>query len=177
MNKTLSLALIVAALASPAFAQTAKTATDTASIDNLIHATYEVISGPAGEQRDWDRFRALFLPGADMTVVGVREGKVAFSHMTPDEYVTRSGANLQKNGFFEREINRRTDGFGQMATVSSVYESRHLAADPKPFARGINSFQVVNDGARWWIANLMWEGENPMAQIPAGVFKSAPPPK
>jgi hypothetical protein len=177
MNKTLSLALIAAAIASPAFAQTAKTATDTASTNNIVLAAYEIISGPAGEQRDWDRFRALFLPQADMTVVGYREGKIAFTHMTPDEYVTRSGANLQKNGFFEKEVKRRTDGFGQMATVSSMYESRHLAADEKPFARGINSFQLVNDGTRWWIANMIWEGENAMAQIPVGVFEKAPPPK
>lgn len=177
MNKTLGLALLAAAIATPAISQTSRTAQDAASIDSLIHATYDVISGPAGQARDWDRFRALFLPGADMTVVGVRDGKVAFTHMTPEEYVVRNGESLQKNGFFEREVKRRVDGFGQMATVSSVYESRRLAADEKPFARGINSFQVVNDGTRWWIANLMWEGENPLAQIPAGVFETAPPPK
>lgn len=177
MNKTLSFALLACAIASPAFGQTAKTAQDTASIDNLIKATYEVISGPAGEVRDWDRFRALFLPEARMSIVGVRDGKIAFRHMTPAEYVTTAGANLQKNGFFEIEVKRRVDGFGQMATASSMYESRHLANDAKPFARGINSFQLVNDGTRWWIANLMWEGENPLAQIPADPFGKSPPPK
>lgn len=150
---------------------------DATSIDNLILATYAVISGPAGEKRDWNRFRALFLPEARMTIVSLREGKLAFSHMTPEEYTTRSGANLEKNGFFENEIKRRVDGYGQMATVSSVYESRRLASDAKPFARGMNSFQLVNDGTRWWIANLMWEGENAGAQLPADVFGKSPPPK
>jgi hypothetical protein len=33
--------------------------------------------------------------------------------------------------------------------------------------RGINSLQLMNDGKRWWIVSLMWEGENPKLSLPA----------
>src|SRR5437660_4770493 len=34
---------------------------DVASIDAIITAAYEVISGPAGKKRDWHRERSLFI--------------------------------------------------------------------------------------------------------------------
>ena len=37
---------------------------DTVSIDAIIKALYESISGPAGAPRQWDRDRALYAPGA-----------------------------------------------------------------------------------------------------------------
>ena len=33
---------------------------DVASIDAIMKAVYDVISGDAGKLRDWDRFRSLF---------------------------------------------------------------------------------------------------------------------
>ena len=53
-----------------------------------------------------------------------------------------------------------------MAEVFSTYESRHDAGDPKPFERGINSFQLMNDGHRWWIVTILWQGETSGSPIP-----------
>ena len=37
---------------------------DVASIDAIMKAVYDVISGDAGQKRDWDRFRSLFYKDA-----------------------------------------------------------------------------------------------------------------
>jgi hypothetical protein len=140
---------------------------DVGSIDAILHAAYDTISGPAGQQRDWTRFRSLFVSGARLIPV-VSDPKGGFTTMlfSPDEYVERGDPYFQKNGFFEREVARRTERFASMAQVFSTYESRHGAADPKPFARGINSFQLMNDGHRWWIVTVFWQAETSDSPIP-----------
>ena len=83
-----------------------------------------------------------------------------------DQYIQTSGKWLLENGFFEKEIGRKTDQFGNMAQVFSTYESFKTKSDTKPFMRGINSIQLLNDGKRWWIINIFWQGETPNQPIP-----------
>jgi hypothetical protein len=59
-----------------------------------------------------------------------------------------------------------TEEFGHIAHVFSTYASFANADDPEPFARGINSFQLMHDGERWWIVTLYWENESPEQPIP-----------
>ena len=139
---------------------------DVASIGAIMHATYDVISGPAG-QRDWNRFRSLFIDGARLAaVVPDRKGGLRTLVFSPDEYIKRDDPYFQKQGFFEHEIARRTEKWADIAQVFSTYESRHAAQDSKPFERGINSFQLMNDGHRWWIVTIYWQGETSESPIP-----------
>ena len=142
---------------------------DVATMDSIIAALYDVISGPAGQKRNWDRFRSLFVPGARLIPTGrnPQTGEVASRVRTPEEYITRSAPLLEQNGFFEREISRRTEKFGNIAHLFSTYESRHKAEDAKPFARGINSIQLMNDGKRWWVVTIFWQGEDDKTPLPA----------
>jgi hypothetical protein len=141
---------------------------DVASIDAVITALYDVISGPAGQKRDWDRFRGLFAPGARLVPTGRRpDGSQSMRTLTPDEYATTIGPRLEQNGFFEREIGRRTEQFGGIAHAFSAYDSKRTAADSVPFARGINSIQLFNDGKRWWVVTIFWDSERPDNPIPA----------
>jgi hypothetical protein len=78
---------------------------------------------------------------------------------------------MEKEGFFEKEAARKTEQFGQIAHLFSTYESRHTPADPKPFQRGINSFQLMNDGTRWWIVTIFWEGEDEKNPLPQKYLK------
>lgn len=141
---------------------------DVRSIDTILAATYDVISGPAGKKRDWDRFRSLFYPGARLIPTGKRpnDTEVRARVLTPDDYVERSAPFLEKEGFFERGVSNNVEQFGNIAQVFSTYESRHTAGDAQPFQRGINSFQLVNDGKRWWIMTIMWQAETPESPIP-----------
>ena len=147
---------------------TAASSADGKSIDSILAATYEVISGPAGKKRDWDRFRSLFYPGARLIPTGKRpdETEVRARVLSPDDYVERSAPFLEKEGFFERGVLNQVERFGNIAQVFSTYESRHNSSDAQPFQRGINSFQLVNDGTRWWILTIMWQAETPEVPIP-----------
>ena len=142
-------------------------AEDVASEDAIIAALYGSISGPAGQKRDWARFRSLFIPGARLIVARPPrpEGPVPPVVMTPDEYITRSGAALEA-GFFEREISRISETFGGVTHRFSTYESRRSADDATPFARGINSIQLLNDGRRWWVVTVFWDSERANNPIP-----------
>jgi hypothetical protein len=154
---------------SPAPAQTSPPAAnpaDVATLDATIAALYDVISGPAGK-RNWDRFRSLFAPGARLIATGVRPtGEVVSRVMTPEDYAQRNGPYFEKNGFVEREAARRAETFGNIAHVFSTYESRHAKDDAKPFQRGINSIQLTNDGKRWWVVTVFWQGEDEKNPLP-----------
>jgi hypothetical protein len=161
-----------AAMAQPA---TGPRASDTTSPDAIITALYDVISGPAGQARDWNRFRGLFAPGARLLPSAPRADGSVPPGLSPDDYVQRTGDAFLKNGFFEREIARRAEAFGTVVHVFSTYESRRSKDDPKPMARGINSIQVARHGGRWYIVTVMWDQERPDNPIPARYLASDPP--
>jgi hypothetical protein len=143
---------------------------DVKSIDSIIHALYDVISGPPG-QRDWDRFRSLFLSTAHLTsATKAQDGSVRVHPNTPDDYANRAGSYFLKNGFFENSIVNKVTTFGSIAQVLSSYESRHNAGEA-PFARGINGIQLVNDGKRWWIVSIFWDEERPDNPLPKDFAK------
>ena len=150
---------------STAFGQAADAA-DVESIDAIVAAVYDVISGDAGEARDWDRWHSLFAEGATLSAVAASSDGFRRVIMTPESYVERSGAALEQSGFVEAEINRITEGYGMIAHAFSTYESYRSRADDEPFTRGINSFQLMNDGSRWWVVSIYWQGEGAANPIP-----------
>lgn len=143
---------------------------DVSSIDALVRAAYDVISGPVGRARDWERERALFFPGARLiptaTVPGRNDVDLAPVILDVDGYIERVEPIFAKGGFYETEVARRTEQFGRIAHVWSTYESRHAQNDPAPFMRGINSFQLFHDETRWWIVNIYWQHESAEHPIP-----------
>jgi hypothetical protein len=115
----------------------------------------------------------MFFPGARLIPAVYRPDSVpTLIQWTVDQYITTVGPRLEQGGFFEREIARRVERYGGVVHVFSTYESRRAAADPAPFARGINSIQLWSDGKRWWIVTIYWEGERPNNPIPAGYLKT-----
>ena len=141
---------------------------DVASIDAVITAAYDVISGPAGKKRDWDRERSLYYPGARLNPTakpGANDG-LAPQILDVEGFIARVEPYFAEHGFFEKEIARRTEQFGHIAQVWSTYESRHDADDPEPFGRGINTIQLFYDGNRWWIVNIFWQQESAEDPIP-----------
>jgi hypothetical protein len=145
---------------------------DVASVDSIITAVYDVISGPAGKKRDWDRMRSLFVPGARLIPTGPRQaGGYGSRVLTVDEYVERSSGFFDKEGFFEKEVARQTEQFGQIVHAFSTYESRKAPDDAKPFQRGINSMQLMNDGKRWWVVTIFWQAEDEKTPLPEKYLK------
>jgi hypothetical protein len=141
---------------------------DVASIDAIITAAYDSISGPAGEKRNWERERSLYYPGARLipTAKPGENDELAPQILDVDGFIARVESYFAEHGFYEKEIARRVEQFGQIAHVWSTYESRHDPSDPKPFMRGINSIQLFNDGNRWWIVNIYWQQASAEHEIP-----------
>lgn len=140
---------------------------DVESVDAIIEAVYEVISGPAGAERNWDRMRSLFRPEARL-IPAFPAGAGGFSarFMSLEEWIASATGWFAENPFFEAEIFRVAEVYGHIAHAFSTYESRR-EADGEPFTRGINSFQLLFDGERWWIVNIFWQGETASEPIPA----------
>jgi len=143
---------------------------DVASLDAIIAATYDVISGPAGKKRDWDRERSLFISGARLIPTAVEAGRndvdLAPQILDIEGYIARVEPLIERQGFYEKEIARRIEQFGRIAHVWSTYESRHDPCDAEPFMRGINSIQLFNDGSRWWIVSIYWQHESALHRLP-----------
>ncbi len=141
---------------------------DVASIEAIITALYDVISGPKGEARDWDRFRSLFVPEGYLIPTSFPEGspRARAQMLGVEDYITRAGPFLEEHGFFEVEVGHVAERFENIAHVFSTYESRNTADQTEPFQRGINSVQLMWDGERWWVVNVMWRGVGPEHRIP-----------
>ena len=151
----------------PAAAAPVARPADTASIEAIVAALYDVISGPAGQKRDWGRMRSLFHPEAKLVpLLKAKDGTRAI-HLKVDDYVTRSGPMLERDGFFEQEIARKVDRFGDLAQVFSTYEGRRKLDDAQPFLRGINAIQLCHQQGRWWILQIAWQQEADAGPIPA----------
>ncbi|MEO6596657.1 MAG: hypothetical protein ABIP94_18060 [Planctomycetota bacterium] len=153
----------------PTPAQPAAAPADVASVDAITAALYDVISGPAGQKRDWDRMRSLFHKEARLVpMLKARDGGgMRAVHLKVDDYVQRSGPMLEQNGFFEHEIARQVQTFGDFSHVWSTYESRKSKADAEPFLRGINSIQLVREQGRWFVLQILWEQEADAGPLPA----------
>jgi hypothetical protein len=156
-----------AAMATTPAASPAARPADVATVDGIVAALYDVISGTAGQPRDWDRMRSLFAPEGRLMAVGARpEGVYGLRAMTVEDYIARNAKAFATMGFFEREAARSTETFGQIVHVFSTYESRHARGDAEPFQRGINSIQLYHDGKRWWIVNVLWRAEDASLRLP-----------
>ena len=137
---------------------------DWVSPESLAAAVYSVVSGPAGQQRDWDRYRALFRDGASFTTLAEDGAPITFG---VNEYIEWYGPMFVKRGIYEREIWGRTDRSRRIAHRWSTEEYRwDTAGDGPPVGRSLVSMQFVNDGTRWWITGMTWEAEDDLNPIP-----------
>jgi len=140
---------------------------DVGTMNAVVAALYDVISGPIGEKRNWDRMRTLFIPEARMMATGKRpDGSMSKRNMSVEDYITLSGPVLERDGFFEQEIGRTTEQYGNVVHLFSAYAAKRKKEDEKPFMRGINSIQLWNDGKRWWIVSIFWQAETPDNPVP-----------
>ncbi len=136
---------------------------DVNSLDSILKAVYDVISGPAGD-RDWNRFRSLFVPEARLTsATRMDNGPVRLFDV--EGYARGAGGYFKTHAFYESAIANRVQKFGNIAQVFSSYASR-TAPNEKPFARGVNSIQLFNDGSRWWVLSILWDEESPANPLP-----------
>jgi hypothetical protein len=132
---------------------------DVSSIDGIIKAFYEVISGPKGAPRQWSRDRTLYITDVRFVSMSEEEGKIRARVLSHQQFVNGSNEFVVNEGFVEREINRVMKRYGNIAHIFSTYE--FSSADGKDKGRGINSIELFWDGTRWWISAASWDEERP----------------
>jgi len=139
---------------------------DVSSPGSIIRTMYDLISGPKGG-RDWDAIRSLYLPGARLIPTGMRaNGEHGLHILDIEGWIVGALPLFAENDFYEVEVARRMDVFGQIAQAFSTYECR-WEQDGAAFMTGINSIQLLQKDGRWWIVNVFWDNETPANPIPA----------
>ncbi|HEV2298173.1 MAG TPA: hypothetical protein VGR72_06620 [Candidatus Acidoferrales bacterium] len=139
---------------------------DVATMDGILSAFYDVVSGPAGQPRQWSRDLTLYVPGVLFisTEVG-KDGKPYHQIMSHQQFVDTYNSSVVSQGFYEQEIHRVTSRYGTIAHVMSTYVMRRTPNGPL-IGRGVNSLELLYDRGRWWIVSDLWDEERPGNQLP-----------
>ena len=162
--KRISIIFCLITLSLGSLAQHGNYTDDVKSIDAIMTAIYDVISGDADTKRDWERFRHLFAKDAKLIPTRKAEnGDIAYRYWTPKQYEEMFTAN--RTAFFERELYRTTEAYGNIVHVFSTYETKN-ALDGEVTNRGINSFQLLKGKDRYFIMNIFWSAENDGYPLP-----------
>lgn len=164
LTLALSLALSPVAAAEPG---------DWESPESIVHALYEVISAEAGAQRDWDRYRALFLDGARMSIAVKSDAMTGIMSTDTEALVAQTESAYANTGFHEIPLVTRVERHDLMASVTSSFEIRLRLDDDAPLMRGINHFQLLNDGERWWIVSNIGVIETDASPLPPELLPAA----
>jgi hypothetical protein len=150
---------------------------DVSSPEAVVLALYETISGPpeSEQERDWSRLQSLLSPDATFRLGrwfypdGVTEEVRLWS---VEEFIAAGRLMWRDGGFWERELWSRAEVFGSVAHVWSAYEGRVDSPDADPVTRGINSFQLIHTGGRWWLVSAAWDIETKDNPVPLSGMES-----
>jgi hypothetical protein len=142
-------------------------AEDVGSIEAIVRADYECISGGVGVARQWGRDLSLYDSNARFFIVekDAKSGGVKISSPTWQEFTDESDAEMVKGGFVERELAHKIYRYGSVATVFSSYEGK-ISATGELYGRGVNIYQVYFAADRWWISSVSWDAERLINEIP-----------
>jgi len=164
MTKFLQLSFLFTLLSSISIAQDYQK--DVQSIESIMSALIDVISGSAKEERDWERFRYLFSEDAKLIPTQKDElGEVTYNYWTPAEYIDMYMKNRGGTAFYEQELFRITESFGNIAHCFSTYAVR-TSENGEIERRGINSIQLLKGKDRWYIMNVFWSNESEDSRLP-----------
>lgn len=127
-------------------------------IKGLIDTFYEIISGKAEEKRDWDRFRSLFFSRAQLIHNKISdERKCQTIPCDVESYISRLSEVLAKKDFYEYGYDYEIEICGNIAQAKSKYEAKAAQNHTTPIKSGTNLVQLINDGSKWKIMNMLWE--------------------
>ncbi|WP_296620974.1 hypothetical protein [Marivirga sp.] len=144
---------------------------DVQSVESIMSALTEVISGPADQERDWERFKFLFSEDAKLIPTQKNEaGEIVYNYWTPQEYIGMYNKDRGGTAFYEEELFRITESFGNIAHCFSTYVVR-TEENGKIERRGINSIQLLKGKDRWYIMNVFWSNESEREKLPSKYLK------
>ncbi|AVR46811.1 hypothetical protein C7S20_16940 [Christiangramia fulva] len=137
------------------------------SIDSIVSAVYQVISGKKGEDRNWKLHKTIFHPKARIISNFANDkGEYEVKFLSVDEYIDTYRDYFKGIDLYEKDLIHETEVFGNMAQVFSTYGSFSGPNDSEPFKIGTASIQLYNDGNRWYVLNMYYKNENEDDKIP-----------
>ncbi len=171
MKYRLACLIISISLSLTSFCQTTNdddSANQLNTVDGIIHALYDAISGPVGQDRDWNTFRNLFAENARMYIAAPdKDSGTILKSITPEEYVERNQNRLSDIGFNEDELYRITNTYGAGTQIFSTYESHYTNKNgEEDLTKGINNIQLYFDGDRYYIVSIFWDANAKNIQVP-----------
>lgn len=129
---------------------------DDPAIAGLLRQLYAVISFEEGEEPDWAGLQQVFSRHARITRI-TPEGT---DYLDLGSFLAMT-RNLLEIGaytsFFEFELERTVERFGDMAQVWSVYETRRDRNAQQALGRGVNSIQLIRERDAWRVVGLLWD--------------------
>ena len=140
---------------------------DRKEISAAVDEMYAMISGPKGP-RDWSRQANCFHPEARQIRTSIDEhGRPVMKIMSLDDYSHDTTPYFAEHDFYEIEIGRRIDLFGNIAHVWSAYEARRSPDDEEPERQGVNSIQLFRDADKGWrIISMIWDNAREDMDLP-----------
>ncbi len=170
MKYRLVLLFVIFMFAGKSFSQNNNidTAGHLSTVDGIIHSLYDAISGPVGEERNWNAFKNLFAENARMySAVPAKDSSSALRCITPQEYADRNKTRLADIGFNEEELYRIANTFGAGTQILSTYELHFTNKDgEQEITKGINNIQLYFDGQRYYIVSIFWDANAKNIEVP-----------
>jgi hypothetical protein len=144
---------------------------DVSSIEAIVTASYETISGGIGVPRQWGRERTLNDVHARFVAAEVdpKTGQTRVWSTSDQEFADQTDESMVKDGFTEQELGHVIHRYGNVASVLSSYEGKSQRTGKAD--RGVNIFELYNDGKRWWILSIVWDSERAGNPIPAELLR------
>jgi len=135
----------------------------TTTLDDLVKALDDAVSGPANKDRTC--LRQVTLPEARLSPIHKEDsGSFAPRMLTVDDWIN-TVAKRGSDAFYEVQVKVKTESYGHVAHLWSTYEIRPTL-DGKATVTGINSIQAVFDGTRWRVLSILWEPSTTAGPVP-----------
>ena len=162
MNKIILTSISIIFAVNSIFGQTneEKYAKDVESVDAIINAYYDVVSGASNAP--WEFERDKYIHSQNAVITRLDENGKAESHTLEAEYVPIGLS--PKEDFHEIELKRIVSKYGNIAQVWSAFEIR---TDPKTETnnRGLNNIQLHYENGRWFIDSWTCEMESENSSV------------
>ncbi len=141
---------------------------DLGTVDGIIHSLYDAISGPAGQDRNWNTFRNLFAENARMYIaVKDKDSNYSLKIITPEAYAERNKTRFPDIGFNEDELYRITNTYGAGTQIFSTYELHFTNKNgEQEITKGVNNIQLYFDGERYFIVSIFWDADAKNIEVP-----------
>ncbi len=134
------------------------------SIDSIVKEVLKIISGEKGKKRNWNDFRKLFLPTAYFIVLNNNDSTPRpIDTSTLEQFIGSMNDDYYNNGYLEFEISKIVNEYNGIANVFQTFYGKDSENREE---KGINSYQLVYFNSRWWIANILWTGDNNGVKVP-----------